>query len=86
MDKLTETNLLTLRARFHQKAGDDAQAIADSLKPKMFAKREEREPWDIAREDVAAQRRRESVMAEAAANELLAAAGFKQPRFRRGRR
>ena len=86
MDKLTESNLFTLRARFHEKAGDEAQAIADSLKPKMFAKREEREPWDIAREDVAAQRRRQSVMAEVAANEILAAAGFKQPRFRRGRR
>lgn len=66
-----------LKARFYQAAGDDAQATADAHRPKMFAKAEERAEW-MAHEEIArAQRLRHVRVADAAATELLKAAGFR---------
>ncbi len=81
--KIPMANILTLRARFAQAAADAAKTEADAVKPKMFATREEREPYDLALDHERAQRARHARLADAAANEILAAAGFRGAHFRR---
>lgn len=84
--KYTEAQMLTLRATFTTRAADSAQAIADELRPRMFAPAEDRDEHHVAEDIARAERRRASALAAAAANELLAAAGFRAPRDRTRRR
>ncbi len=70
------TQSSAVKARFYQAAGDNAQAIADAHRPKMFAKREEREEWGVHEDQARALRQRQSWAADTAATELLRAAGF----------
>lgn len=69
--------IATLRATVHAKAADENEMLAREVKPRMFATREEREPYRLAIEQVKAERNREAAWANVAANEILAAAGFK---------
>lgn len=85
-NKIPIAAMLSVRARFAERAADMAQEIAEELKPPMFAKKEERAEYEAAMDDVRAARARQSALANAAANEILAAVGFRGAYFRRGRR
>jgi glucan phosphorylase len=85
-EKIPYANVATLRARFAQAAGDEADAIAQSVKPKMFAKAEDRDAYHAALLEVEAHRRQQSAWASKAADDILAAAGFRNRDVRGARR